>query len=92
MPDRPIPPGLAQFWEEADLEAAADHPLARELAYQMDALSRCVRLLEDARAAADEEVVRDLRVLQERQEQIVNSLSRALGPSPRSGRDESAPS
>jgi hypothetical protein len=87
MPDRPIPPGLASFWEEADLEAAADHPLARELAYQVDALSRCARLLEDARAAADEEVVRDLRAMHERQEQLVNSLTSALRASPRAGAD-----
>lgn len=83
MPDRPIPPGLGHFWEEADIEAAADHPLARELAFQMDALSRCVRLLEDARAAADDEVVRDLRALRDRQEQLIDSLTRALRTSPR---------
>lgn len=88
MPDRPIPPGLGHFWEEADLEAAADHPLARELAYQMDALSRCARLLDDARAGANEEVVHDLRTLHDRQEQLVRSLTRALRASPYADADD----
>ena len=83
MPDRPIPPGLAQFWEEADHEEAAEHPLERELQHQVDALSRYARLIEDARGAADEELMNDLRAQQSRQERIVDSLARALRRVPR---------
>lgn len=71
-------PALDLFWEEADLEAAADHPLERELAYRIDALVRCERLIADAGAAANDDAVQQLTAHYRRQARMVATLLGAL--------------
>lgn len=77
-PDAPREPGLDLFWEEADREAAADHPLERELAYRLDALVRCEQLMDQAAAAASDSAMAQLECLHRRQREIVDALARAL--------------
>jgi uncharacterized protein YutE (UPF0331/DUF86 family) len=78
MPNREPQPALQTFWEEADLEAASEHPLERELQHQLDVLSRCLQLLVDERATVPDEALDTLRRQHAQQEQIVESLRREL--------------
>jgi len=43
---------LVTFWEQADLDGSAEHPLERELCDRIDALSRYGRQIESAQANA----------------------------------------
>jgi hypothetical protein len=72
-------PCLALFWEQADAESAAEHPLERELVYRLDAVSRYERLIADALAADRRDVLPNLTEQHERQRQVVARLRRALG-------------
>lgn len=77
-------PALDLFWEEADLEGDGEHPLERELAYRLDALVRCERLMADAAAAANDDAVRQLTDQYERQARMAEALLDALRGRPRS--------
>jgi hypothetical protein len=81
-PDTPREPGLDLFWEEADRDAAADHPLERELAHRIDALVRCEQLMDQAAAAASDSAMAQLESQHRRQREIVDALARALKRSP----------
>lgn len=74
----PREPALDLFWEEADVEAAGEHPLERELAHRVDALVRCERLMADAAAAANDDAVRHLTGHYRRQARMVAALLGAL--------------
>jgi hypothetical protein len=78
MRNREPQPGLELFWEEADIEAAAEHPLERELEHQLDVLSRYVRLLADDEVTARDEALTNLHEQHARQEQRVDALQSAL--------------
>jgi hypothetical protein len=71
-------PGLELFWEEADLESAAEHPLERELQHQLDVLSRYLRLLGDEQATARDEALDNLRRQHAQQERVVAMLRQEL--------------
>lgn len=84
--DDSVTPGLDLFWEDADLDEAAEHPLERELAHRMDVLRRYERLIENAQSAAQDDALRNLTSQYTRELDLVRSLSDAL----RRVREESA--
>lgn len=72
------PAALESFWEQADQDASAEHPLERELAEREDALSRYRLLIEDAQSQGRDDLADILIGQQERQEVVVRGLRNAL--------------
>lgn len=75
--DRPTP-GLDAFWEQADADGSAEHPLERELSHRIDAIARYCSMIADAETNGYEEMVRQLGREQEREETLAQQLRRAL--------------
>jgi hypothetical protein len=71
-------PALDLFWEEADLAAAAEHPLQRELAHRLDVLARYERLLAEAQSGGSPAQIATLTREHRRQLQVIEVLDDAL--------------
>lgn len=71
-------PGLEAFWEDADVEASDEHPLEREIAERVDALSRYRALIEDAQLQGRDDLADLLLAQQAREEDVVRGLRTAL--------------
>jgi hypothetical protein len=78
MPENRYTPGLDAFWEQADLEDSDEHPLERELSHRVDAIARYMRLIADAQANGDEEVIEQLQRQQAREETLAHEIRIAL--------------
>lgn len=78
MQNRFNPPALESFWEQADIDGSDEHPLEREIAERVDALSRYRGLIEDAQAQGRDDLADILLDQQARQEEVVRSLRCAL--------------
>ncbi|HSJ09913.1 MAG TPA: hypothetical protein VK928_08360 [Longimicrobiales bacterium] len=74
----PGPVGLDLFWEEADLESAAEHPLERELANRLDALARYGEMVDSLADRDDDDALDCLAREQARVMDSVDALYRAL--------------
>ncbi len=72
------PSSLESFWEQADADGSDEHPLEREIAERVDALSRYRALIEEAQADGRDDVADILIGQQEKQERLVRSLRDAL--------------
>ncbi len=77
-PNRANPPALEAFWQQADEDASAEHPLEREIADRVDALLRYHALIADAQAEGREDLVTILLAQEERQERLLRELREAL--------------
>ncbi len=71
-------PALESFWQQADAEASAEHPLEREIAELVDALTRYSELIDAAQAEGRDDLAEILLEQQARQEEVVHSLWSAL--------------
>lgn len=71
-------PGLDLFWEEADLNESAEHPLRRELLYRLDVLTRYERLIADAHSNGQDQQVACLVAQRRRELSVIESLRSAL--------------
>lgn len=76
--NRSNPPALEAFWQQADEDASAEHPLEREIADRVDALLRYHILVADAQAEGREDLVAILLTQEERQERLLRELREAL--------------
>lgn len=72
------PSSLESFWEQADADESNEHPLEREIAERIDALSRYRTLIEEAQAGGRDDVADLLLEQQERQQAVVQGLKQAL--------------
>lgn len=72
------PSSLESFWEQADADGSNEHPLEREIAERIDALSRYRMLIEEAQAGGRDDVADLLLEQQERQQAVVQGLRQAL--------------
>src|SRR5687767_5470235 len=70
--------GLDFFWEQADSEDSADHPLERELCHRVDALERYLTMISEAQALGRDDMVDDLCAQHERQARLVREIQEAL--------------
>ncbi len=77
-PTRSNPPALEAFWQQADEDASAEHPLEREIADRVDALLRYHVLIVDAQAEGRDDLVAILLAQEERQERLLRELREAL--------------
>ena len=71
-------PALDLFWEEADLDDAAEHPLRRELAHRLDVLARYERMLADAQNGGHAGLIAALTKQHRRQVCLIERLEDAL--------------
>src|SRR5688572_19273461 len=71
-------PALDLFWEEADQDDAADHPLRRELAYRLDVLARYEQMLADAQGHGHAGLIATLTKQHRRQLSLIERLEDAL--------------
>jgi len=71
-------PALDLFWEEADLDDAAEHPLRRELAYRLDVLARYEQMLADAESHGHAGLISTLTKQHRRQLSLIERLEDAL--------------
>ena len=71
-------PALESFWEQADVEDSNEHPLEREIAERVDALSRYRMLVADAQAQGRDDVADILLAHHSAQEALVRVLREAL--------------
>lgn len=78
MKSRTSKPGLEAFWEDADVEASSEHPLEREIAERVDALSRYGTLIEDAQIQGRDDLADLLLAQLAREEDLVRALRAAL--------------
>lgn len=70
-------PGLDSFWEQADADGSAEHPLERELTFRLDALARYRRQIAEAQANARDRIEDLLIAQQAREERAVRRLRAA---------------
>jgi hypothetical protein len=71
-------PALESFWQQADADASDEHPLEREIADLVDALSRYSELIDAAQAEGRDDLADILLEQQARQEEVVHLLWCAL--------------
>lgn len=76
--NRSNPSALEAFWQQADEDASAEHPLEREIADRVDALLRYHILVADAQAEGRDDLVAILLTQEQRQEQLLRELREAL--------------
>lgn len=70
-------PGLDAFWEQADADGSAEHPLERELAFRLDVLARYRRQIAEAQANAQDRMEELLIAQQAGEERNVRRLRAA---------------
>jgi hypothetical protein len=71
-------PALDLFWEEADQDDEAEHPLRRELAYRLDVLAHYERMLADAQSHGHAGLISTLTKQHRRQLSLIERLQEAL--------------
>jgi hypothetical protein len=76
--DRRPAPGLAAFWEQADLEDSDEHPLERELFHRVDAIVRYGRLIAEAHANGYDDMADQLHREQLREDSLAREIRKAL--------------
>ncbi|MFP4622660.1 MAG: hypothetical protein ACOCVZ_02145 [Gemmatimonadota bacterium] len=74
----PHRPGLDQFWEKADRDSSAQHPLERELDERIDALARYRRLIAEAEANGRDAAAQILMRQHDREQASVERLRQVL--------------
>ena len=78
MADERWSPALDLFWEEADLDEAAEHPLRRELAHRLDVLARYEQMLADAHSRGHNGLIATITRQHREQLQLIEQLEHAL--------------
>lgn len=76
--NNPRKPGLDTFWEQADLDGSAEHPLQREIDERVDALARYRRLITEADDNGRDEAAEILTRQHDREAAVVKRLREAL--------------
>jgi hypothetical protein len=76
--DRNCTPGIHLFWEQADIEGNADHPLERELRHRIDAIARYQSMIAEAEAMGLDAAVEQLTRQCEREQEVARDLRAAL--------------